>query len=168
MNSDSTLRILIYSEIKVIILEKEKVRTLRLESDFIIFFPTAQIIFHIFMFWKLKYSLFKRNRTLRILTAMTQNAVRRPLTAAAASEVQSGPHEAETVCSVQNLRRPRLLIQTLFCLDRFGTWRVSGRRPDRGAVRRQGAVAAARGVVDRRRVETILAQGRISQGRVPG
>lgn len=99
---------------------------------------------------------------------MTQNAIHRPLTAAAASEVQSGPHEAETVCSVQNLRRPRLLIQTLFCLDRFGTRRVSGRRPDRGAVRRQGAVAAARGVVDRRRVETILAQGRVSQGRVPG
>lgn len=121
------------------------------------------------MFWKLKYSLFKQNRTLRILTAMTQNAVRRPLTAAAAaSEVQSGPHEAETVCSVQNLSSPRLLVQTRFCLDRFGTRRVSGRRPDCSAICRQGAVAAAGGVVDRRRVETVLAQGRIAQGRVPG
>ena len=98
-----------------------------------------------------------------VLTTVSSSRVRLSLTPTTRG-VQSGPHEAEPLCRVQDLT-----VQSRFCLNWIWAWVVAGCRSDRGAVRCQGAVGCVRGVMGWRvvmTVEHVFSQVLVAEGGV--
>lgn len=84
-------------------------------------------------------------------------------------EVQPGPDEAKTLSRVHNVSC-WLLVQSLFRLNRVWARSVAGCRLHCRAIRRHGAVGAARGLMDRRWmmvVEDIFSQRLVADRGVP-